>query len=49
MAILIVSIAVLAGVLVSITTATPSSGFNATVIASGDLPEPVRAIMNSTG
>ena len=48
-AILIVSMAVLAGVLVSMTTATPSSGFNATVIASGDLPEPVRAVMNSTG
>jgi quercetin dioxygenase-like cupin family protein len=38
-----------ASVLVSMTTATPSSGFNATVIASGNLPEPVQAIMNSTG
>ena len=47
-AILIVSMAILAGVLVSMTTATPSSGFNVTVIASGDLPEPIRAIMNST-
>jgi len=43
---LIVSMAVFAGVLVSMAIATPSSGFNATVIASGDLPEPVKAIIN---
>lgn len=45
-AILVVSTAILSGVLVNMTTATPPSGFNATVIASGDLREPVQAIMN---
>src|SRR5512139_3947703 len=48
-AILIVSMAALAGVLVGMTAATPSSGFNVTVIASGDLPKPIQTIINSTG
>ena len=47
--ILIVSMAALVGVQVNITTATPPSGFNATVIASGDLPKPVQAIMTGFG
>ncbi len=38
--------AILVGVLGTPATATPSSGFNVTMIASGNLTEPVQAIMN---